>query len=115
MSSRLCRSPVSTARWNASSAARVSAGETTPRGRRAATCARARWAIWRTAAGLLSTASAISSYPRSNTSRSTNTARSVGVSVSSTSSIAIETLSASSTSSATSGAVSSGSGSQGPT
>jgi hypothetical protein len=36
-------------------------------------------------------------------------------SVSSTSSIAIETLSASSTSSATSGAVSSGSGSQGPT
>ena len=58
---------------------------------------------------------AISSYPRSNTSRSTNTARSVGASVSSTSSIAIETLSASSTSSATSGAVSSGSGSQGPT
>jgi hypothetical protein len=63
----------------------------------------------------LSTASAISSYPDSNTSRSTNTARSVGVSVSSTSSIAIETLSANSTSSATSGVVSSGSGSQGPT
>jgi hypothetical protein len=39
----------------------------------------------------------------------------VGPSVSSTSSIAIETLSASSTSSATSGVVSSGSGSQEPT
>ncbi|HKR71109.1 MAG TPA: hypothetical protein VJT16_19875 [Streptosporangiaceae bacterium] len=39
----------------------------------------------------------------------------VGVSVSSTSNIAIETLSASSMSSATSGAVSSGSGNQGPT
>jgi hypothetical protein len=39
----------------------------------------------------------------------------VGVSVSSTSSIAIETLSANSTSWATSGEVSSGSGSQGPT
>ena len=38
-----------------------------------------------------------------------------GVSVSSTSSIAIEMLSANSTSSATSGAVSSGSGNQGPT
>jgi hypothetical protein len=47
MSSRCCRSPVSTARWSASSAARVWAGETTPRGRPAATCARARWAIWR--------------------------------------------------------------------
>ena len=32
-----------------------------PRGRRAATCARARWATWRTAAGVLPTASAISS------------------------------------------------------
>ncbi len=97
------------------SAPRVSAGETTPRGLRAATCARARCAIWRTAAGLLPTASVISAYSRSNTSRSTNTARSIGVSVSSTSSIAIETLSASSASSATSGAVSSGSGNQGPT
>ena len=115
MSSRRCRSPVSTARRNASSASRVWAGETTPRGRRAATWARARWAIWRTAAGLLPTASAISSYSRSNTSRSTNTARSVGVSVSSTSSMAIETLSANSMSSATSGEVNSGSGSQEPT
>ena len=48
------------------------------RGRRAATCSRARWAIWRTAAGDLPTASAISSYGMSNTSRSTNTARSAG-------------------------------------
>ena len=47
--------------------------------------------------------------------RSTNTARSVGVSVSSTVSIAIDTPSASSTSSATSGLVSTGSGSHSPT
>ena len=60
-------------------------------------------------------ASAISSYGMSKTSRSTNTARSVGARVSSTVSIAIETLSASSTSSATSGLVSSGSGSHSPT
>ncbi len=45
---------------------------------------------------------AISSYGTSKTSRSTNTARSVGVSVSSTVSSAYDTLSASSTSSATS-------------
>ena len=54
MSTSCCRSPVSAARWNAASASRVSARETIPRGRRAATCARARCAIWRTAAGLLS-------------------------------------------------------------
>ena len=52
-SSRPCRSPVSSARWNDSSAARVSLGETTSRGRRASTCRRARCAIWRTAAGAL--------------------------------------------------------------
>jgi len=63
----------------------------------------------------LPTASAISSYGAPNTSRSTNTARSVGDSVSSTTSNAIDTLSASSTSSATSGEVSSGSGSHCPT
>ena len=88
---------------------------TLTRGRRAATCSRARWAIWRTAAGVLPTASAISSYGVSNTSRSTNTARSAGPSVSSTVSIAIDTLSANSTSSATSGEISSGSGSHSPT
>src|SRR5690606_25407114 len=59
-SSRPCRSPVSTARWNALRAARVCAGETASRGRRAATCERARCAIWRTAARFLPTASAIS-------------------------------------------------------
>ena len=53
-------------------------GRPCTRGRRAATCSFARWAICRTAAGDLSTASAISSYGTSNTSRSTNTARSVG-------------------------------------
>ena len=63
----------------------------------------------------MSTAAAISSYPKSKTSRSTKTARSVGASVSSTVSIATDTESASSTSSATSGVVSSGSGSHGPT
>jgi hypothetical protein len=85
------------------------------RGRRAATCSRARRAICLTATGVLPTAAAISSYGASNTSRSTNTARSTGPRVSSTVSIAIETLSASSTSSATSGLVSSGSGSHCPT
>ena len=75
----------------------------------------ARCAIWRTAAGDLPIASAISSYGVSKTSRSTNTARSAGPSVSSTVSIAIETFSASSMSSATSGEVSSGSGSHSPT
>ena len=39
-----------------------SARSTCIRGRRAATCSRARCAIWRTAAGVLPTASAISSY-----------------------------------------------------
>jgi hypothetical protein len=51
----------------------------------------------------------------SNASRSTKTTRSIGDSVSRTNMSAIDTLSASSTSSATSGAVSSGSGNQGPT
>ena len=88
---------------------------TSIRGRRAATCRRARCAICLTAAEDLPTASAISSYGTSNTSRSTKTARSAGPSVSSTVSIAIETLSASSTSSATSGLVSNGSGSHSPT
>jgi hypothetical protein len=46
-------------RWNAPSASRVGRQ---PRGRRAATCDRARCAICRTAAALLSRASAISSY-----------------------------------------------------
>jgi len=85
------------------------------RGRRAATCSRARWAIWRTAAGDLPTASAISSYGASNTSRSTKTARSVGPSVSRTVSMAIDTLSTSSRSAATSGLVRTGSGNHSPT
>ena len=110
-----CRSPVATAAMNFSVTSPCSELPTTSRGRRASTWLRARWAIWRTAAGVLSTAAAISSYGRSKTSRRTNTARSVGPSVSSTSSIAVDTLSASSTSSATSGEVSSGSGSHGPT
>jgi len=58
MSSRRCSSPVSTARRNASTVRRASAAEAAPRGRRAATWARARWAIWRTAVWLLPTASA---------------------------------------------------------
>ena len=103
------------AAWKRSTADCCSARLTATRGLRAATCSRARWAICRTAASLLPTASAISSYGVSKTSRSTKTARSAGPSVSSTVSIAIETLSASSTSSATSGLVSSGSGSHTPT
>ena len=105
--------PNTKVRWQASLVGGV-VGYIT-RGRRAATWLRARVAICRTAADVLPTAAAISSYGVSKTSRSTNTARSVGPSVSSTVSIAIDTLSASSTSSATSGAVSSGSGSHSPT
>ena len=60
-SSSPCRSPVSTARANAASASRLCVEDTGPRGLRAATWALARCAIWRTAAGLLSTAAAISS------------------------------------------------------
>ena len=108
-------SPVAAAARKRAMTLSRSVGVTSARGRRSSMWARARCAIWRTAAGDLSTAAAISSYATSKTSRSTNTARSVGESVSSTSSIAIETLSASSTSSATSGVVSSGSGSHGPT
>ncbi len=85
------------------------------RGRRSATCVRARLAICRTAGSDFSTASAISAYGTSKTSRSTKTARSVGGRVSSTSSIAVDTLSARATSSATSAAVISGSGSHVPT
>jgi hypothetical protein len=48
------------------------------RGRRAATCRRARCAICRSVAEGLPTASAISSYGTSNSSRSTETARSTG-------------------------------------
>src|SRR5215475_387118 len=59
--------------------------------------------------------SAISVWPNPNTSPSTNTARSNGDRVSSTTSIAYDTESAISTSSAASGDVNSGSGSQGPT
>ena len=100
---------------NRSITASRSAAVTEARGRRSATCVRARLAICRTAGSDFSTACAISAYGTSKTSRSTKTARSVGGSVSSTSSIAVETLSASATSSATSADVSSGSGSQVPT
>ena len=100
---------------NLSTVASCWARSTCIRGRRAATCWRARCAIWRTAAGVLPTTSAISSYGVSNTSCSTNTTRSAGPRVSSTVSMAIETFSANSASSATSGLVSSGSGSHSPT
>ena len=60
-SSSPCRSPVTSARWNESNAARASFGEAGVRGRRASTCLRARCAIWRAASGLLSIAAAISS------------------------------------------------------
>ena len=59
------------------------------------------------------TAISLCGYP--NTSPSTNTARSCGFKVSSTSSIAIDTDSARSVSSSASGAVQIGSGSQLPT
>ncbi len=104
-----------TASRNLSTTTRFSPASTSTRGLRAATCALARWAICLTAAGVFATAAATSSYGTSKTSRSTNTARSVGPSVSSTVNMAMETLSASSTSSATSGEVSSGSGSHSPT
>ena len=85
------------------------------RGRRARTCSRARCAACRTAVSDRSTASAISAWLKSKTSFSTNTARSSGLSVSSTTSIAIDTDSASVTVSAVSASVRMGSGSHGPT
>src|SRR3954454_12131717 len=115
VSIRPWRSPVCRAARNRATASCCSMRSTSTRGRRAATCDRARWATWRTAADVFPVAAAISSNGSSKTSCSTNTARSVGVRVSSTVSIAIDTLSASSTSSATSGVVSSGSGSHSPT
>ena len=60
-SSSRCRSPVARASWKVASTRRVSSGETRTRGCRASTCERARCAICRTAAGVLSTAAAISS------------------------------------------------------
>ena len=79
---------VAVALRNRSMTASRSAAVTDARGWRSATCVRARLAICRTAGSDFSTASAISAYGTSKTSRSTNTARSVGVSVSSTVSIA---------------------------
>lgn len=64
------------------------------RGRRVRTCSRARCAAWRTVASDRSTASAISPWLKPNASFSTNTARSNGVSDSSTTSNAIDTDSA---------------------
>ncbi|MDQ1037132.1 hypothetical protein QFZ75_003548 [Streptomyces sp. V3I8] len=107
--------PVRSAARNRSATACCSDLLTRALGRRAATCSRARRATCRTVATDFPTTSPISPYGVSKTSWSTDTARSVGPSVSSTVSIAIETLSASSTSSATSGLVSSGSGSHSPT
>lgn len=83
--------------------------------RAARTCSRARCAASRTAASERSTASAISARLKSKTSFSTNTARSSGLSVSSTTSMAIDTDSASVTASAASWPVNMGSGSHGPT
>ncbi len=113
-------SPVAAAVRN-SSVTRLDASRSTGsnRLRRDCTCSRARCAIWRTALEDLPIAVAISSWLNPNTSRSTNTARSSGVSVSRTTSMAIETDSARTTSAEASPATpavnSSGSGSHGPT
>jgi hypothetical protein len=72
-------------------------------------------AICRTVGSGRSRAAAISACEKPKTSRSTNTARSTGLRVSSTTIIAVETVSAISASVAASGVVSSGSGSHGPT
>jgi hypothetical protein len=108
-------SPPVAAATNRSVASRCRVRSAVKRGRRARTCSRARCAACRTAASDRSTAAPISAVLKPNTSFNTNTARSSGLNVSSTTSIAIDTDSARVTVSVLSPPVRMGSGSQGPT
>ena len=104
-------SPPRAAAKNRSVTSRCRARSVWNRGRRACTWLRARCAACRTVSSDRSTASAISAYWKPNASFSTNTARSSGLSDSSTTSSAIDTDSAS----ARRRSVMIGSGSHGPT
>src|SRR4051812_5903316 len=116
-------SPPATAAKNCSVTSRWVRRSVSKRGRRAWTCSLARCANWRTATSERPRIPATSAAGSPNTSRSTNTARSTGESVSSPTSSAGDPSSPTSAASAGSGpggalptgAVTSGSGSHGPT